>query len=68
MLQIKYHTLKKNCRFNQNIQELNLEEEILNKISIVLLDDSSSSYDSDSSMASENAIHFDELNSFTSSS
>ncbi|CAN6833164.1 unnamed protein product, partial [Brassica oleracea] len=44
------------CRFNRKIQELNLGEEISSKISNLLLDDSSSSYDSDSSMAFEKSL------------
>ncbi|CAN6989525.1 unnamed protein product [Brassica rapa subsp. trilocularis] len=44
------------CRFNRKIQELNLREEISNKIANLLLNDSSSSYDSDSSVASEEAL------------
>ncbi|CAG7885740.1 unnamed protein product, partial [Brassica rapa] len=44
------------CRFNRKIQELNLGEEISNKIANLLLNDSSSSYDSDSSVASEKAL------------
>ncbi|RID44655.1 hypothetical protein BRARA_I01436, partial [Brassica rapa] len=49
------HT-SKFCRFNHKIQELNLGEEISNKIANLLLNDSSSSYDSDSSVASEKAL------------
>ncbi|CAN6825713.1 unnamed protein product, partial [Brassica oleracea var. botrytis] len=44
------------CRFNRKIQELNLGEEISSKISNLLLDGSSSSYDSDSSMAFEKSL------------
>ncbi|CAG7909643.1 unnamed protein product, partial [Brassica rapa] len=44
------------CCFNRKIQELNLGEEISNKIANLLLNDSSSSYDSDSSVASEKAL------------
>ncbi|CAN7099732.1 unnamed protein product, partial [Brassica rapa subsp. narinosa] len=44
------------CRFNRKIQELNLGEEISNKIANLLLNDSSLSYDSDSSVASEKAL------------
>ncbi|KAF8114628.1 hypothetical protein N665_0035s0007, partial [Sinapis alba] len=46
------HT-SKFCRFNRKIQELNLGEEISGKLSDLLLNDYSSSYDPDSSMASE---------------
>lgn len=63
----KGHT-SKFCRFNRKIQELNLGEEISNKIANLLLNDSSSSYDSDSSVASEKALQVDELNSSSSSS
>ncbi|RID58713.1 hypothetical protein BRARA_F01990 [Brassica rapa] len=63
----KGHTAKF-CRFNRKIQELNLGEEISNKIANLLLNDSSSSYDSDSSVASEKALQVDELNSSSSSS
>ncbi|CAN7066159.1 unnamed protein product, partial [Brassica rapa subsp. trilocularis] len=56
------------CCFNRKIQELNLGEEISNKIANLLLNDSSSSYDSDSSVASEKALQVDELNSSSSSS
>ena len=51
------------CRFNCKIQELNLGEEISSKISNLLLNDSSSSYDSDSdsSVASEKALQIHHL-------
>ncbi|CAN6814792.1 unnamed protein product [Brassica oleracea var. botrytis] len=44
------------CHFNRKIQELHLGEEISRKISNLLLNNSSSSYDSDSSMTSEKAL------------
>ena len=56
------------CHFNRKIQELHLGEEISRKISNLLLNNSSSSYDSDSSMTSEKALQVNELNSSSSSS